>query len=145
MKLVSRLTQAAGANVEGYRVEIEINDPIELKDIDSVVAAVRSASPSAWVPIGKCARTRRIAIGQPQPPQFDDSNASQCFVGSITEPNAFVVARWHDDDTRAVRSVEQKRRQMADGVANMLVIDGTANDGFERWPTVLAPHELDRL
>jgi hypothetical protein len=142
MKLVSRLNEAVRANVEGSRVEIEIIDSIEVKNIDAAVVAIQSAPPSVWQPIQSWARARRIPYGQPQPPQFDNSTGSQVFgpsdMGGTAQSQTMVVTRWVDDDARAILKVEEKRRQMADGVANILVINCTANGGFESWPMALA-------
>jgi hypothetical protein len=141
MKIVSRLNQAIRANVHGSRVEIEIIDCFEVKDIDPTVVAIQSAPPSVWQPIQSWARARRVPYGQPQPPQFDNGTGSQVLgpgeMGTVPS-ESMVITRWLDQDARAILKVEEKRRQMADGVANMLVINCTANGGFESWPMTLA-------
>ncbi len=133
--LVHRLTEAVRANVEGSRIEIEIIDSIDVKNIDAAVVAIQSAPPSVWEPIQSWARARRIPYGQPQPPQFDNSTGSQALgpgdMGGTVQSQTMVVARWVDEDARAILKVEEKRRQMADSVANIHVINCTANGGFE--------------
>jgi hypothetical protein len=49
-----------------------------------------------------------------------------------------VVVRWEDDDIRAERAIQGKRGQVADGVANVVVMNVCAVGGVGEWPEQIA-------
>jgi hypothetical protein len=139
-ELVRQLREAVGRGLSKCRVEIEIHESFCKDDICQVVEAVQSTAPGTWSCIGDWARIRRIDCGQDLPPTFDGEGARLIIGGDVARQgdSTGVIVRWEDDDIRAERALQEKRRQVADSVANVIVINVSAVGGVGEWPEQVA-------
>jgi hypothetical protein len=139
-ELVRQLREAVGRGLSKCRVEIEILESFSEDDICQAVEAVQSAAAGTWGYINDWARLRRIDYGQDLPPTFDGDGARLIIGGdaAIQGDSTGVIVRWEDDDMRAERALQEKRGQVANGVANVVVINVCAVGGVEEWPEQVA-------
>jgi hypothetical protein len=117
------------------RVEIDLADIGSPHDLDAIVKAVVSAESSEWRAVGTLGRVRRIKYGEPLKPLFDGDGPSVALAG---QSECLTVLRMADDDPRVKLKVEEKRSQMDENVANVLVINVSAVGRIRSWPLLLA-------
>jgi hypothetical protein len=136
MGLVKKLTDAVRDGVSKCRVEIQIHGSFDEKDIPAAILATQSAPASEWWPIGAWGLVRRIDIGQQLLPQLSAAQFVSDRNLDVQDEATTVLIGFPESDERAVRKLEEKRRQMSDSVANVVVM----KLGFRHiteWPVQL--------
>ena len=136
MELAKKLTDAVRNSVSKCRVEIQINGSFDEKDIPAAISATQSASASEWWPIGAWGLVRRIDIGQRLLPQLSAAQLVLSENQDVQDEVTTVIVGFPESDDRAVRKLEQKRRQMSDSVANVVVMKLGVRHMAE-WPMQL--------
>jgi len=134
---IDHLVAEVQHEVTKCRVEIDVYGTLDRASTAAILSAIRSAPCAEWVTVGSAARIRRIDAGQLLQPLFDGDGA-QIFVAGdrvVQGTSASVIARRESSDLRAQRVLDDKRKQLSRGVANLVVVNVSA---VLRWDEAVA-------
>ncbi len=138
-KLGDNLSHRIKQVISQCRVEVAILERLNSARIESIVQAVRVATPLVWLSVASYARIRKVPVGHALPPTFDGEGSKVVIVGDTeTQSKASgVIVRWEDDDERAKRIFNAEYHHFSANVPNILVVDACAVGGLSNWPRLM--------
>jgi hypothetical protein len=138
---VQLLTSQLRTRQANGRAEIELFVDLDEERRDRLVHALASTPVGVWHELEGVGRFRVTPVGHALPQPFDGDGPRVSTVGSNSAQGHFASAiiRYESSDARLARIFHHEYKQFCSEVANVLVMDVTANpDAFGSWPEEIA-------